>query len=229
MVYVMQFTANGGCRNYGYHQALGAAVCCHMRPRWYVPDHKYKSQPLPVYPTPPNKQRAEITAVFMALQWAWEKYRQLEGVPKLKLRIYSDSRYAIGCMNDDDLLNKWKTNGWLNARGCEVANRDLIEQASHLDIMLKDFGSVQYIWIPRSENWLADQYCDEALDAQETETFRYPETDMYSETDTDDSETDTDTEAETGSETDIDTDSDTDTDSEPDTNYSPMVYPDWFY
>jgi ribonuclease HI len=34
--------------------------------------------------------------------------------------IFSDSRYAVNCMNK--WVYKWASNGWTNARGDEVAN-----------------------------------------------------------------------------------------------------------
>jgi ribonuclease HI len=45
--------------------------------------------------------------------------------------------------------------------------RDLIEHASCLDDELKELRKVRYVWIPRSENKLADKHCNEALDRME--------------------------------------------------------------
>ena len=63
-------------------------------------------------------------------------------------------------------IYKWANNGWINSTGDEVANRDLIEQASDLDDRLKEEGDVEYIWISREKNHLADSYCNKALDRQ---------------------------------------------------------------
>jgi ribonuclease HI len=59
---------------------------------------------------------------------------------------------------------KWTRNGWRNAAGFEVANRDLIEKASLLDDRLKEEGNVEYIWIPREQNQDADSLCNEVMD-----------------------------------------------------------------
>jgi ribonuclease HI len=61
---------------------------------------------------------------------------------------------------------KWMNNGWINSAGNEVANRDLIEEALDLDERLEQRAdtSVEYIWISRSENQLADDYCNQELD-----------------------------------------------------------------
>lgn len=61
---------------------------------------------------------------------------------------------------------KWSKNGWINAASNEVANRDLIQEASDLDDKLKEEGTVEYIWIPREENQDADRYCNQAMDKE---------------------------------------------------------------
>lgn len=101
----------------------------------------------------------------MALEWALEKYDELDSYPDLDVRIHTDSRYAVGCM--DNWIYKWVRNGWVNSAGNEVANRDLIEEASDLDDKVKDLGAVRYIWVPRSENEDADRHCNEELDEME--------------------------------------------------------------
>lgn len=119
---------------------------------------------LPSSPSPTN-QRAEITAIILALERALEKYRDLDSDPYIDVTIYSDSRYAINCMTT--WVYKWVRNGWRSAAGDEVANRDLIEEAYDLHCELKEEGDVDYIWIPRDENDVADDMCNRALDKQE--------------------------------------------------------------
>ncbi|KAG6367709.1 hypothetical protein INS49_001904 [Diaporthe citri] len=113
----------------------------------------------------PTNQRAEITGIIMALEWALEKYKTLRGFPELQVTIYSDSQYAVRCMND--WIYKWCHNGWLNSRGFEVINRDLIERASHLDDLVAELGSVDYVWIRREDNEAADDLCRQRLDQQD--------------------------------------------------------------
>ncbi|KAK2757576.1 hypothetical protein FQN54_004545 [Arachnomyces sp. PD_36] len=158
MVYIMEIYTDGACRGNGRSWAIGAAASALMtRGSTYYP----RKRPLPDYPTPTN-QRAEITAIILALEQALEKYEELHSYPDLKVKIFSDSRYAIGCMTD--WVYKWANNGWRNAAGNEVVNRDLIEEASDLDDRLKREGKVEYIWIPRSQNQIADELCNECLD-----------------------------------------------------------------
>jgi ribonuclease HI len=158
MVYTMEIYVDGGCRGNGQPGSTGAAAA--------VFKFKYGRQiswtrALPQYP-PPTNQRAEISAIILALEKALERYAELDSNPWLDVKIHSDSRYAIGCMTK--WVYKWSRNGWTNAAGNEVANRDLIQEASDLDDKLKEEGTVEYIWIPRGENQEADKCCNQVLD-----------------------------------------------------------------
>jgi ribonuclease HI len=160
MVYIMEIYVDGGCRGNGQPGAIGAAAAI-FKKKYGGYDAWTKS--LPLYP-PPTNQRAEITAIILALEQALEKFEELDTNPYLDVKIYSDSRYAIGCMTN--WIYKWARNGWINAAGNEVANRDLIQEASDLDHRLKEEGGVEYIWIPREENQIADRLCNEDMDKQ---------------------------------------------------------------
>jgi ribonuclease HI len=160
MVYTMEIYVDGGCRGNGQPGSIGAAaVVFKLRSG----GHKAWTTVLPRHP-PPTNQRAEITAIILALEQALEKLAELHTNPSLDVKIYSDSRYAIGCMTN--WVYKWSKNGWINTAGNEVANRDLIEKASDLDDRLKEEGTVEYIWIPREQNQDADRYCNQAMDEE---------------------------------------------------------------
>ncbi|KAI0142219.1 ribonuclease H-like domain-containing protein [Xylariaceae sp. FL1272] len=165
MVYTMVFKVDGGCRRNGQDRPLGAAACCLVNRSGRI--KYYKVQRLPLHSTPTN-QRAEIAAIILALEWALERYNESDTYPRMKIIIKSDSKYAVNSMSE--WIYKWASNGWVNSAGYEVANRDLIQEASDLDDRLKELGSVRYEWIPRAENQDADRYCNESLDNQE----RYP-------------------------------------------------------
>ena len=123
--------------------------------------HRVQTQRLPSYPTPTN-QRAELTALVMALEWALERYHKLDSDPRLRVAVRSDSTYVVGCMNEWSY--KWRCNDWYNSSGREVANRDLIEEAVDLRDRLEEHGDVDFIWVSRDENTLADEYCKDVLD-----------------------------------------------------------------
>lgn len=136
--------------------------------RAYAVVHKYRrpgkgrhwKERLPSSPAPTN-QRAEFLAITLALQKALEQYEKLDNQPRLKVKIHSDSKYAIGCMTE--WVGKWKQNDWKSVNGKEVANKELIEEADGLHGMLRELGSVRFIWIPREENAEADRLCNDLL------------------------------------------------------------------
>ncbi|ETS75619.1 hypothetical protein PFICI_12563 [Pestalotiopsis fici W106-1] len=160
MPYKMVFRVDGGCRGNGRPGAIGAAaaVLDTSSGRGY----RYMTKELPDYPTPTN-QRAELTAIIMALEWALDRYQELNTSPHCFIDIYSDSRYAVDCMNIWTCT--WYKNGWVNSRGFEVANRDLLEEAVDLELRVRDeLGDLEFHWVPREDNALADKHCNEALD-----------------------------------------------------------------
>lgn len=132
-----------------------------------VIEHKYGgrwtswTKPLPTYPTP-TSQRAELAAIVLALEKALDKQRELDTVPFMKVTIYTDSKYAHGCMTDWRF--KWSNNGWINAAGNEVADRDLVEEALELEAEVEYNGEVKYGWIPRAQNQDADAAVNDKLD-----------------------------------------------------------------
>ena len=110
----------------------------------------------------PTNQRAEITAIIFALQQALAKYDRLHSAPIPNVTIYTDSKYAQGCMST--WIDQWSKNGWFNSRGTPVANGDLIQEASNLDYAVRALGKVKYVWIPRSQNWEADEAANLVMD-----------------------------------------------------------------
>ncbi|PYH45596.1 ribonuclease H-like protein [Aspergillus saccharolyticus JOP 1030-1] len=147
MVYTIEIYVDGGCRGNGQPGSIGAAAAAVKTRAGTLLGWK---EALPSYPTPTN-QRAEITAIILGLEKAREDIINSEPIP-----------YAVKCMNE--WVYKWVNNGWTNAKGSEVANRDVIERAMDLEDELKDSGDVRYQWIPRAQNQFADQLCNECMD-----------------------------------------------------------------
>ncbi|EHK49259.1 uncharacterized protein TrAtP1_000115 [Trichoderma atroviride] len=161
MVYTMEIYTDGGCRGNGRSWAIGAAAAAFKNRNGNYVEAWTRS--LPSYPAPTN-QRAELTGIIIALEQALERYHELDSDPYLDITIYSDSKYAVNCMTT--WIKKWLRNGWTNAAGYEVANRDLIEEAFDLGDRLKREGDVNYVWIPREKNEYADELCNEDMDQQ---------------------------------------------------------------
>ena len=158
MVYTMVMYVDGGCRNNGYSNAFGAAAVV-IEQRWGRSHIRTKA--LPKYPLA-TSQRAELEAIILALELAQEWAEEMDNTPFMKVTIYTDSKYAHGCMTDWSF--KWRSNGWINSAGYEVANRDLIEKAVDLENEIDENGHVSYAWISRSENQEADDAVNEKLD-----------------------------------------------------------------
>jgi ribonuclease HI len=158
MVYVIEIEVDGGCRFQGSKDAIAAAAAVRV---FRDGRHSAWTQTLPDSP-PPTNQRAKITAIILALELALAEADKLSSDPYVETRILSDSKYAIGCMNE--WIKKWVKNGWTNAVGNPVANQDLIRQARDLDDRVAQLGKVEYKWIPRKRNETADLYCNRELD-----------------------------------------------------------------
>lgn len=75
---------------------------------------------------------AELYAIYQAL-------RLTDG----DVTIYTDSRYAIGCLSGI-WLDKWLSNGWKTAAGTLVANRELIE----IILTWMDGRKVRFVHVP---------------------------------------------------------------------------------
>ncbi|KAJ6024660.1 hypothetical protein N7540_005457 [Penicillium herquei] len=157
MVYKMEFFTDGGCRYNGKPYAGGVAAAVLVKRSG---DTASWTETLPSDPVP-TSQRAEITGIILALKRVLSRYEALHSEPYLEVTIHTDSKYAISCMTS--WIYKWVENGWINSRGTEVVNRDLIEKASQLDDQVKELGEVEYVWIPREDNETADKLCREIL------------------------------------------------------------------
>ena len=153
----MNIYVDGGCKGNERPGAIGAAAAV-----FKLRDGRQRSwyKKLPNSPTPTN-QRAEITAIIIALEQALKLSESLITNPVLDVTICSDSQYAIRCMNE--WIYKWSQNGWMNSAGRKVTNRDLIQTASDLDDRLKEEGDVRYVWIPREDNQDADELCNQVM------------------------------------------------------------------
>ncbi|PYH29101.1 ribonuclease H-like protein [Aspergillus neoniger CBS 115656] len=138
MVYIMKIYVDGGCRANGQPGSIGAAAAA------------------------VKSASAEITSIILGLRMALDKSDHLYSQPRLDVTIYSDSTYAVICM--EKWIYKWISNGWMNRKGIEVANRDLLEKAAVLDGRLKEKGDLQYVWIPREENQYVDKLCNDLMD-----------------------------------------------------------------
>lgn len=162
MALTAKIYVDGGCRGNGNPGSIGAASAWLIR-RWgerkvYVTNLPKRDKDGFV----PTNQRAELIAIGNAFRLLDQQLREDNHIPQLDIEIFSDSRYAIGCMTE--WAYRWERNGWRDSNGAPVANRKLIQQTRHLEKKFLDFASVRYTWIPRSENVIADRLCNQAMD-----------------------------------------------------------------
>ncbi|KAJ7136114.1 ribonuclease H-like domain-containing protein [Mycena epipterygia] len=166
MSYTLEAWVDGACRRNGFPDAVaGAGV---FFPRFKATVAVYTA--LPRSPQPTN-QRAELSAMILALEVAIRKQRRIceskTYPPFFFLIVHNDSQYAVKCLNT--WIDSWLANGWFTSNGQRVQNRDLIEKAHGLKTDIeRSFGGgrVTFEWVPREENITADTYanrgCDEA-------------------------------------------------------------------
>ena len=89
MVYIMKIYVDGGCRRNGHNNAIGAAACV-IESKWSRDSTWTRRLPTP---NPrrndpiPTSQRAEITAIILALEKALDKYDHLDGYPRMVVTI----------------------------------------------------------------------------------------------------------------------------------------------
>jgi ribonuclease HI len=162
----MEISVDGGCRGNGSADAIAAAAAVLQ----FVsgPTYRLRVRRLSNDNQQATNQRAEITAIILGLEMALQ-HKTMGVDPLLNLTNKSDSAYAVNCMND--FIYRWSKNGWRNSRRQAVANQDLIREASRLNGVVKKMGFVKYVWIPRTENTLADKHCNAELDAMEAEGY----------------------------------------------------------
>ncbi|KAI0124800.1 ribonuclease H-like domain-containing protein [Xylariales sp. AK1849] len=154
----MVFYVDGGCRENGNPDAIGAAAACLMNRLGKT--YKYKSLQLLRWAHRPTNQEAEITAIILALKWALERWDELDNQPRLSEDLL---RFTIRHRTFDHMLDKWERNGWMNSKGIAVMNEKLIMEASELDGQVRKLGTLYYLWTPREYDFIADLRCNEAL------------------------------------------------------------------
>lgn len=66
-----------------------------------------------------TNQQAELMAAFFGYSWVKSNVFN-----PFQINIYSDSAYLVNCY-EQAWYKKWKSNGWINSKGQEVANRPL--------------------------------------------------------------------------------------------------------
>lgn len=85
-----------------------------------------------------TNNRMELLAVINAL-----KYLKDKGLNKKEIVLYSDSNYVVSAINKK-WIEGWILNGWKNAKGYAVKNKDLWLQ---LNEVRKEFYDFSIDWV----------------------------------------------------------------------------------
>lgn len=139
MPYIMSMHTDGACR-YSPETGPIAAVAVIMTNKFN--NRTILTEQLPPSPTP-TTQRAHLTSIIHALSLARTKAEKLRPSTYMDITIHSSSKYVIGCMTQ--LCWKWMRNGFLNYKGQEIANRDLVERALVLEGQVLEKGTVEWV------------------------------------------------------------------------------------
>lgn len=134
----MRIYTDGGCR-----QEVGAWA-------WWVEFTPEENMGVE-YPT--TNQRMELYAAIDAIRANWED-------PEIV--IISDSAYLVNCFSQQWWKN-WEVNGWRNAQGKPVVNRDLWEILLNL---VKTHRGIYFEWVKGHSGDRGNDYVDRLCSAQ---------------------------------------------------------------
>lgn len=161
MPYNMNLFADGRCRHNSPNGPITAAAVT-MTNKY---DHRTTwTRHLAASPQQ-SAHRAQLGAIILALEQAQIKAQTMHSHTQMYITINTNSKYVIGCMTE--WCVKWMRNGFQNARGREVADRDLIEQALFLERSVLGKGTVDWVWLPRSQIGVVGAVVDGLLDEME--------------------------------------------------------------
>ncbi|KAF2669506.1 hypothetical protein BT63DRAFT_455489 [Microthyrium microscopicum] len=149
--YCVRLYVDGGCRKQGTINAKAIATCVHKKSKTSG-DHDVWNTVLPSWPAPTDN-RAEITALILGQKKGLQLLRGRGANRTFHLIIHSDSKSSLESMKPVSDRNR-------------QTDRDLFEEAWRLDTQLRAIvdSRIQYQWVPRDENTLADSYCRKKLD-----------------------------------------------------------------
>ncbi|KAI3321648.1 hypothetical protein HD806DRAFT_537313 [Xylariaceae sp. AK1471] len=161
----LNFYVQGMRRSLNDFTSIGSAVALLMS----YDSEKYtlRSQDLPTRDQGPTVERAELTAIILALKWALNELDSGNKENTICVRIYSASRFVNDCMNKR--CHIWSRNGWLTCRGTVIAYKDLLTEALALEGILRRKVCVDYTFRASGRSTdVAYVKCAQALDKQET-------------------------------------------------------------
>ena len=99
----------------------------------------------------------------MALETGIRKSANMNNIPMMQVKIFTNSRYALDVMTIRK--NAWLKSDFTNSlTGALIVNRDLMREAYKLQEDLEDEGTVEFILTPHEDKHLARVEVLEVLD-----------------------------------------------------------------
>jgi ribonuclease HI len=139
---------DGGCKNNGKNNAKGAYSV-------FFEEHSSLNKSGLVISEPTN-QKAELTAILKSLEILNENSEYFKNK---QIVIVTDSMYSINCVTK--WSKNWKTNGWKNAKGQSIKNKEIIVEIVDLYEKLEKPPKFQHVFShtkePSEKNTLAYQ------------------------------------------------------------------------
>ena len=153
---ILRFYTDGACSDNGKEDACGGwgVVACLPKKQVKISGGEKAT----------TNNRMELTAVIKALLWYTKQEFEADTI-----EIYSDSSYVVNAINQD-WLNVWRRNGFINSKGEEVKNKDLWLKLIHLmkEIKQNDFTEIKFIKVKGHSgvalNVVADKLAVKAID-----------------------------------------------------------------
>ena len=141
--------------------ALAAAVCVVVGKYGGTTTYETKLPQTP-YPSAP---RAWLIAVIVALGKALEKASEMNRGPRMDVKIFTSSSYAIDSMTT---RRAWLIReDFVSHTGALVSNRDLLREAFDKLDDLEQLGTVEFILVSKTETHGADGELEDSLDRME--------------------------------------------------------------
>lgn len=157
--YSIIIATDGACRNNGRADAVAGCGIYWGRNNIHNKSFQLNDGVIP------TSQRAELSAAIHALSnfrniLANGGYKHSGRIDEVVIK--TDSAYLVNSMTD--WIVKWRANGYLNARGLPLCNRDLIEELDGLCNEIDELGVQACFWqVPRSSNMDADELARDAI------------------------------------------------------------------
>jgi ribonuclease HI len=119
----------------------------------HFPNKELDDLSIPFTIHPITNQRAELGAIYLALQSIKLNYEEKD-LHKLLVHMHTDSKYSIDCF--EKYIHNWKKNEWMTSKKKSVANQDLIKRIDKYRTLLEI--QFTHVYSHRDDNTYESQH-----------------------------------------------------------------------